>query len=228
MAAIVTGRTALSYQANTKPVAFVDMAGGSKDDAVLAIGHDENGRAVLDLLIRQAGEPPFNPHQAVAKFAAALREWHISSVMGDNYAGNTFRAGFEALGISYKQCPWSKSELYEALEPALNAGEVELLDEPKLQEQLLTLVMRGSKIDHEVNAADDWANAAAGVVWRIRNATRFAAPKPVMPGVFSKTAGGWISDPIAAGAKSTTGRYYDWINSGGGGGWPGSPGTCDW
>jgi hypothetical protein len=227
MAAIVTGRTALSYEPGRKFYSFVDMSGGSKDDAVLGVGHDDNGRAVLDLIIKQAGEPPFNPHQAVAKFAAALHEWHISAVMGDNFAGNTFRSGFEALGITYKQCPWSKSELYEALEPPLNAGEVELLDEPKLQEQLLTLVMRGAKVDHEPNGADDWANAAAGVVWRIRNAKRFAAPKPVMPGFFSKTAGGWITDPMGA-PRSTTQHYYDWINNGAGASWPGSPGTRDW
>ena len=58
-------------------------------------------------------------------------------------------------------CGESKSELYEALEPPVNAGEVELLDVPKLQEQILTLVVRGTKIDHQPGDHDDWANAAA-------------------------------------------------------------------
>ena len=53
--------------------------------------------------------------------------------------------------------------------PPLNAGEVELLDVPKLQEQLLTLVTRGARIDHEPNGHDDWANAAAGVVCAIKD-----------------------------------------------------------
>jgi hypothetical protein len=35
---------------------------------------------------------------------------------------------------------------------------------PKLHEQLLTLVLRGSKIDHQAGDHDDWANAAAGAV----------------------------------------------------------------
>ncbi len=54
--------------------------------------------------------------------------------------------------------------MYEALEPKLNAGEVELLDLPELQEQLLTLVWRGSRIDHLPGDHDDFANAAAGAV----------------------------------------------------------------
>jgi hypothetical protein len=46
----------------------------------------------------------------------------------------------------------------------LNAGEVELLDSPTLTEQLVCLVWRGSRIDHEPNGHDDHANAAAGAV----------------------------------------------------------------
>ena len=46
----------------------------------------------------------------------------------------------------------------------LNAGEIEFLDVPKLQEQLLGLVWRGSKIDHLPGEHDDFANAAAGAL----------------------------------------------------------------
>ena len=52
----------------------------------------------------------------------------------------------------------------------INAGEVELLDEVKLQEQLLTLVLRGAKIDHEPGGHDDYANVLAGLVFVIRQA----------------------------------------------------------
>jgi hypothetical protein len=58
----------------------------------------------------------------------------------------------------------TKSQLYESLEPRINAGEVELPDVPKLQEQLLTLVRRGTRVDHQPGGHDDWANATAGVV----------------------------------------------------------------
>jgi hypothetical protein len=83
-------------------------------------------------------------------------------VTGDAYAGQTFRADFAAEGITYVVHPDSTSENYESFEPRLNASEVELLDLAILQEQLLTLVWRGSKITHQPGDHDDWATAACG------------------------------------------------------------------
>jgi hypothetical protein len=81
----------------------------------------------------------------------------------------TFAEAFRERGIEYIKCPRDKTELYELLEPALNACEVEALDIPLLQEQLLTLVVKGAKIDHESGNHDDWANALAGLVFVGRN-----------------------------------------------------------
>lgn len=146
--------------------AFVDMSGGSSDDAVLAIGHFDAARrkAVLDCVVSQTGAPPFNPRAAVKKFAAVVKLFGLSYVRMDAYAGLTFRQDFGELGISAQLCDRTKSELYDAFEPLLNAGEVELLDVAKLQEQALTLVVRGGKIDHMPGDHDDWANAALGAL----------------------------------------------------------------
>lgn len=162
MAAIVERRAALPPAAGLRYHAFVDMSGGSNDDAVLAISHKDDTRVALDLVASQSGPPPFNPRHAVAKFAGALKEYGLGRVVGDAYAGQTFRADFEAHGIRYEVSPHSKHELYERFEPLLTASEVELLDVPKLQEQLLTLVWRGARIDHQVGDHDDYANACAG------------------------------------------------------------------
>jgi hypothetical protein len=162
MAAIVERHTALPPVATHRYFAFVDMSGGSNDDAVLAISHKEDARVVLDLIVSQSGVPPFNPRHALAKFAATLKEYKIGTVTGDAYAGQTFRADFEQHGIRYEVSAKSKHEIYEAFEPLLTASEVELLDVPKLQEQLLTLVWRGTKIDHQAGDHDDFANACAG------------------------------------------------------------------
>jgi hypothetical protein len=78
--AIVPGRISLPPEEGRKYHAFVDMSGGSNDDAVLAIGHEENGRAVLDLICKQAGEPPFNPRMAVLKFTQVMRPYGLSRV----------------------------------------------------------------------------------------------------------------------------------------------------
>lgn len=166
LAAIQTGRRRLPPEPGIKYAGFVDMSGGSSDDAVLGIAHFDPIRkiSVLDLLMSQMGEPPFNPRHAVTKFAALLGEYRLSTVTGDRYAGETFRADFQELGISYEISERTKSEIYDEFEPMLNAGEAELLDITKLQEQLLTLVVRGSKIDHQPGDHDDFANAAAGAV----------------------------------------------------------------
>ena len=142
------------------------MSGGSSDDAVLAISHLDAARGVvvLDVLMSQTGVPPFNPRDAVRKFAAELKAWGLTRVTDDAYAGQTFRRDFEDLGITYSMSARTKSEIYDSFEPKLNAGEVELLDDGKLQEQLLTLVIRGSKIDHLPGDHDDSANAACGAL----------------------------------------------------------------
>ena len=167
MAAIATGRKRLAPEPGRKYLAFVDMSGGSSDDAVLAISHydKDRKRAVLDLLVSQTGKPPFNPRDAVRKFAAEIKAYGLRRVVGDAYAGMTFRADFEGLGIAYSVSRLSKSDIYDTLEPRLNAGEVELLDVPELQEQLLTLVVRGGRIDHQAGDHDDFSNAAAGAIW---------------------------------------------------------------
>lgn len=167
-------------------MAAVDMSGGSSDDAVLAIAHydQESKRAVLDALVSQTGSPPFNPRDAVRKFAGELRAFGVSKVTGDAYGGQTFRADFLAHGISYEVCGHTKHTLYEALEPRLNAAEVELLDHGSLQEQLLTLVYRGSKIDHLPGDHDDYANACAIAIWLAVSRPTVALPPPGLVGAF--------------------------------------------
>jgi hypothetical protein len=93
-----------------------------------------------------------------------MREYRVAHVTGDRYAGETFRSQFADAGVRYTVATESKSELYEALEPVLNAAGVVLLDVPVLEQQLLGLVWRGAKIDHQPGEHDDYANAAAGVV----------------------------------------------------------------
>lgn len=162
----VTGRRELKPQPGIEYRGFVDMSGGSNDDAACAASHFDavTGKAVLDFVITQTGQPPFNPRAAVKKFAEKLKDYGISRVQGDRYAGETFRADFQDESISYELCPFTKHQIYEALEPLINAEEVELLDVSKMQEQLLGLVVRNQKIDHLSGEHDDMINAAAGAL----------------------------------------------------------------
>ena len=149
MDAVARGTSIRPAEAGVSYHAFVDMSGGSSDDAVLGVAHRErDGRVVLDALVDQGGRPPFDPNAAVARFVAVLREYRISRVTGDRHAGRTFAAQFEQSGISYAVADRNKSQLYEAFEPVLNSHRAVLLDVPTLEQQLLGLVWRGGRIDH--------------------------------------------------------------------------------
>lgn len=164
-AAIVRGTVVRAPERGVSYSAFVDLSGGSSDDAVLAIAHqDAGGRIVLDRVVNQGPPPPFDPRRAVLRFVSVLREYRISAVVGDAYAGLTFAFDFQNANIGYTVSERTKSELYEALEPRLNGQNIVLLDMQLLEQQLLGLVWRGGKIDHPNGEHDDWANAAAGAL----------------------------------------------------------------
>jgi hypothetical protein len=182
-AAIVPGRTVLPPKPEIFYHAFVDMSGGTADDATLAIAHEDGeDRAVLDLVIDQGPRgQTFSPQASVARFAEVLKQYRCFTVRGDRYAGEWPKQEFERAGIVYELSPLTRSELYAALEPLLNSGQVELLDEPRLVQQLIGLVRSHAagrtKIDHPPGEHDDFANAVAGVVHLVKGGAS-------MPGIF--------------------------------------------
>lgn len=162
--AIVARRQVLEPQDSIDYLAFCDMSGGSSDDATLAIAHWDGSKAILDLVVNQDKPVPFNPRLAVARFATFCKRYRCKQVHGDAYAGETFRHDFADCGISYIVEKRNRTELYEALEVALNADQVELLEIPTLRRQLLTIVHRGASLDHMPGCHDDWATSAAGAL----------------------------------------------------------------
>jgi len=190
---VVSGRRLLARQDRIdgfrlEYVGFVDMSGGSSDDAVLGIAHFdvEANCPVLDVLESQTQKPPFNPMLAVTKFVGLLQEYGITSVTGDQYAGNTFVSAFVDAGIDYQKCELTKHELYEEFEPLLNSRRVQLIDHPRLHEQLLGLVIRGNRIDHQNGEHDDWPNAAAGAC--VIASKRGAPVRPLHPSLIGQVA----------------------------------------
>ena len=165
-AAVVPDRYELPPRAAVRYVAFVDPSGGSSDSMTLAIAHREDDRVVLDALRER--QAPFNPEVVVEEFAETLRRYGCSTVTGDRYAGEWPVARFRAHGVRYVSAALPKSALYAALLPKLNAGQLELLDEPRLVQQLASLERRTARsgkdsIDHPPRQHDDVANVVAGV-----------------------------------------------------------------
>ena len=147
--------------------AFVDPSGGSADSMTLAVGHREDTVVVVDA-VREV-KPPFSPEDVVDEFATLLKRYRIVKVPGDRYAGEWPREQFRKLGISYEPAAKPKSDLYRDLLPAINSRRVDLLDHPRLVNQLVSLERRTARggrdsIDHAPGAHDDIANAVAGVI----------------------------------------------------------------
>ncbi len=148
-----------------RAVAFCDHSHGSIDDATLAVGwKDADERLVVACVVKQGPPPPFNMVEVIPRFAAILREYHVSEVTGDAVGGETYRQAWRDEGIEYRVSQKTTSEIYETLEPLLNSHRVVLPDVPMLEQQLLGLVWKGGKITHPANQHDDFATSASGVV----------------------------------------------------------------
>jgi hypothetical protein len=167
-AVTVQGRRELAPLGDLNYSAFVDPSGGSQDSFTVAIAHaDAEGRGVLDV-VRET-RPPFSPDAVVAEYAALLRGYGITQVVGDRYAGEWPREVFRKHGIWYQPSEFTKSDLYREIVAPVNARRVELLDLPTLTAQLVGLerrVARGGKdsIDHAPGGRDDVSNAAVGAL----------------------------------------------------------------
>jgi len=155
------------YEAANAYVAFTDPSGGSADAFTLAIAHVEDNIVVLDL-VREVS-PPFMPSEVVEQFADIVKAYKVRTVQGDRYAGEWPPEQFARCGVQYETCELSKSEIYQELLPLLNSRTVALLENDRLQRQLLSLERRTSRagrdaIDHPRGGRDDLANAVAGAL----------------------------------------------------------------
>jgi hypothetical protein len=146
--------------------AFVDPSGGSSDSFTLAISHrDRDKRIVIDAVRER--HPPFSPQDVVDEFAALIKTYRATRVVGDRYAGEFPRELFRRHGIDYACSEQVKSDLFRDLLPLLNSGSILLPQSDRLVAQLVGLertVSRGGKdtISHPVGGHDDVANCVAG------------------------------------------------------------------
>jgi hypothetical protein len=88
----------------------VDPSGGSNDAMTLAIAHKEGNTVILDMVRER--RPPFSPEAVVEEFANELKNYRITTVAGDRYAGEWPRERFRLHGVNYEVADKSKSELY--------------------------------------------------------------------------------------------------------------------
>jgi hypothetical protein len=147
--------------------AFVDPSGGSSDSFTCAIGHRDSSNSMVYLDCLREIRAPFSPEIAVAELALVLKSYRVTQIVGDHYAGLWPQEAFDRHGIRYETSVLPKSALYQGFLPLLNSATIELVDNPRLVNQLAALerrTARGGKdsIDHPSSGHDDCANAVAG------------------------------------------------------------------
>lgn len=169
-ACVVPDRRELPPVPGIRYAAFTDPSGGSRDSFTVAIGHRDGARIVVDCV--RAWPAPFNPSGVTAEAAALLKSYGVSVVTGDRYAGEFPREQFRSHGVTYRTATLDRSALYLEMLPVVNAGTVELPDDPKLLRELRGLERRRGtagrdRIDHRPGSHDDLANSVAGVIVEI-------------------------------------------------------------
>jgi hypothetical protein len=164
-ACTVKGRVELP-PSGERYVGFVDVSGGAHDSHCCAVAFMRDGVATLAAASEIKGGAV---EAVVSDFVTLLRSYGISEVWSDRYGAAWVWNAFERAGVRLQYSPKTRSELYLELLPALHSKQVELLDLPKLQSQLLALQRRTTSagrdiVDHPGGAHDDLANACAGAL----------------------------------------------------------------
>ena len=103
----------------------------------IAVSYAEPSGVAVLAAVRER-KPPFSPDECVAEFAALMRAYGVSEVVGDRWGGAFVAEAFAKHGMTYVVSERTKSELYGEFLPLLNSRRVELLDHAKMIEQLLS------------------------------------------------------------------------------------------
>jgi hypothetical protein len=196
-------------------VAFVDAAAGASDrgDAyTLAIGHQDGENFVVDLVRGVLGK--YDPHVVTEQYAALLRQYHIRTVTGDNYASQWVSQYWRKAGFEYQKSPWDKSELYIDVLPLFSGHRVRMPNHPRTIRELRLLERTtGSRGNDVVNhpksgGHDDHSNVACGVLCLLKNRAAVEESIPTTVPFVVGSGGHVYSDPSPATAGQSRDPTY--------------------
>ena len=151
-------------------VAFTDPSGGSSEllhnrSRASARRHRRAGRSARDQAAVQSGN-----HCAAIRHVVAFVQHQ--RVEGDRFGGEFPRELFKNASITYTLAEKPKSAIYTQFLPLLNSLKIDLLDLPRLQNQLIGFERRTTRacwdsVDHGPGQHDDVCNCVAGVLVKL-------------------------------------------------------------
>jgi hypothetical protein len=205
-ACVATGVLERPPTSITGYVAFCDPSGGSSDSFTLAVAHFEPAREVIVLDAIREIRPPFSPEAATEELSKLLKSYGLAKVTADKFGGAWVTEQFSRFGIVCEQAAKPKSDLYVDLLALLNSQRVELLDHPKLINQIVSLERRVGRsgkgsVDHPPNQHDDVANAVAGVASLLLTQSSY--------NLDSMTTDGFETDPVTIAEYRARRAYKD-------------------
>jgi hypothetical protein len=147
--------------------AFSDASGGRHDAFTLAIGSTSDDRFICDVI--RGRQPPFDPQAVVAEYATLLKQYGVSTVVGDNYSAAWVETAWADNDISYQRAELPKSGLYLESLPLFMRQAVSIPEHQRLIREMRLLERRTSRVgkdivDHGRNGSDDFVNALAGLL----------------------------------------------------------------
>ena len=146
---------------------FVDPSGGRADFYTIAIGHRDETRFVVDVILGRA--PPFNPGEVTSEYARLAQDYGVSKVCGDAYAGEWVSQAWRDAGMDYQRSEMPASQLAIEALPSFARGSISLPDHAVLLRELKNLERRTSRsgrdtVSHPPGLHDDHANAVFGAL----------------------------------------------------------------
>lgn len=154
----------LPYQPGMAYRCGVDSSGGRSDSYCLAIAHDEQGIAVVDIV--EERKAPLDPLMVTKEFAQICKTYNVGKVTGDRYAGNFLSSAWLNEGIFYETAAIDKSEAFLQFAAVMSMRKTLIPRNDQLKIQLVNLERKAlssgkENVSSPEGLHDDLANAVA-------------------------------------------------------------------
>lgn len=205
------------FEEGVEYVGFIDPSGGKSDSFSGGLAfQDKETKKVILAVLREA-RPPFRPESICEEYSQVFKDYGVTTIKSDAYAGVWVESAFEKHGITVERATMNKSDYYLNALPLFNNGSIRLLDQERLKNQLMSLERRtrsGSRdaVDN-FHGHDDLSNCACACLVEAQEERSKAAFG--IPSVGVGDIWGLDSGPSQGEVNPAMAHFLDIVNRGG-------------